>query len=186
MVCKITSTSPGRHTRARRRGLTLVEMLVSMGIAGIVFAAVAQMLFFSGRNMASLYNYVDLDYRSNHGLKIMSKEIREASLVTAATSYSISLQDSDGLPLSYAWNSGTKSLTRTKNGTTDKLLMDCDSLTFSIFQRNPVNGAFDQYPVAVATNAKVVQVSWICSRKVLGTLINSESVQSAKFVIRKQ
>jgi hypothetical protein len=73
------------------------------------------------------------------------------------------------------------------NGTKRTLLDHCDFLDFQIFQRNRVGGSYDQYPVTINESAaKIVQVSWICSRSLIGSLINSESVQSAKIVIRKQ
>jgi hypothetical protein len=116
----------------------------------------------------------------------VSKDIRQANNVASATSTSLVLNDSDNTPLEYTWNSGAKTLTRTKGGVSTNLLLDCEFFQFSLYQRNPIGGTYDQYPAATATNAKLVQVSWVCARKVLGTLRNSESVQSAKYVIRKE
>jgi hypothetical protein len=46
---------------------------------------------------------------------------------------------------------------------------------------------FEQFPTsAAAGNCKLVSVSWICSRSILGSRLNTESVQTAKIVIRKQ
>ena len=39
---------------------------------------------------------------------------------------------------------------------------------------------------ASATNCKVVQVTLLCSRSLLGTKANNATMQSAKIVIRKQ
>jgi hypothetical protein len=73
------------------------------------------------------------------------------------------------------------------NNTTTVLLKDCDFLDFQVFQRNSVNGTYDQYPATLDDTAvKLVQVSWVCSRRLIGNLLNTESVQSAKIVIRKQ
>jgi hypothetical protein len=77
-------------------------------------------------------------------------------------------------------------LTRTRNGVVKALLSGCDSLSFTIAQRNPVNGSYDVYPAATATTAKVVNVSWNCSRTVLGFKANTENVQTARIVIRRQ
>ncbi|MBI4659259.1 MAG: hypothetical protein HY735_10495, partial [Verrucomicrobia bacterium] len=55
-----------------------------------------------------------------------------------------------------------------------------------IYQRNPIGGTYDQYPTGAASTCKLVQLRWICSRKILGVAKNTESVQSAKVVIRKQ
>ena len=73
------------------------------------------------------------------------------------------------------------------NGAQRALLEGCDYLDFQIFQRTSIAGVYDQYPVtADEAAAKIVQISWVCSRSLIANLINSESVQSAKIVIRKQ
>src|SRR5436190_7030014 len=69
-------TSRTRHN-ARRSGMTLVELLVAIGISGLVFVALGTMIFFSGRSYASLANYVDLDNKSRQALDVMSKEFRQ-------------------------------------------------------------------------------------------------------------
>jgi Tfp pilus assembly protein PilW len=180
MDCRITSTD------RQCAGLTLAETLVAVGIGSIVLTAVVQLIVFSGRSFSSMLNYVDLDDRSNRTLERMSRDIRQANNVASATAISLVLNDADNTPLEYIWNSTAKTLTRTKGGVSTTMLRDCEFLQFSIYQRNPMPGAYDYYETAIASNAKMVQVSWVCARKVLGTLRNSESVQSAKFVIRKQ
>ena len=69
------------------------------------------------------------------------------------------------------------------------LLTECTFLQFGTFQRN-TTPSLDNAFVPVATSqpnlCKVVQLTWICSRKILGKSVNTESVQSAKVVIRKK
>jgi hypothetical protein len=161
-------------------------MLVSVAVGGLVLGVVAQIIYFSGRSLAAILNYVDLDHKSDQTLSLMSKEIRQANSLLAATSGSITLQDADGTNLQYVYDEGQRKLSRIKGGVTTVLLTECDYLVFSTYQRNPIASSYDQYPVATPGTCKLIQVTWICSRKVLGTQVNSESVQSAKFVIRKQ
>ena len=59
------------------------------------------------------------------------------------------------------------------------------NLGFTSLFRNPVGGSVDQYSTTDPALCKVVQLSWTCSRKVLGKKSTTESVQSAKVVIRK-
>jgi len=177
---------PGASAWRRCAGMTLAEMMVAAAIGSIVLTAVAQLMLFSSRSFAAMLNYVDLDDRSNRTLQRMSRDIRQANSVAAASTTSIVLNDADNTPLDYTWNGASKTLTRTKSGVSTNLLFDCEFLQFSLYQRNPIGGGYEYYPAATATNAKMVQVSWVCARKVLGTMRNSESVQSAKFVIRKQ
>src|SRR5881296_4036723 len=76
-----TNTTFRTH-KARRSGMTLVELLIAVGISGMIFVAVGMMIFFSGRSYAALANYVDLDSRSRGALDRMSKEIRQVDCVT--------------------------------------------------------------------------------------------------------
>jgi len=66
------------------------------------------------------------------------------------------------------------------------LLSECDYLQFGIYQRNTISNTYDQFTTANPTTCKVVQLEWICSRKILGARLNTESVQSAKIVIRRK
>lgn len=165
-----------------------MELMVATAISSVVAVGVAAMMFYSGRSFAAIANYVDLDHRSRMALDIMSREIRQANRLTSYTSTSLTFEDYDGAPLSYTYDPDAKTLTRNKNGTPDSkpLLEECDFLQFSIYQRNPVAGTYDQYPTATASTCKLVQLNWVCSRKIFGVPKNTESVQSAKVVIRKQ
>ena len=186
--------------------MTLVELLIAIGISGMVFVVVGMMIFFSGRSYAALANYVDLDNKSRQSLDVMSKEIRQVDAVigigTATLSSGkvvtnqlvVSGKEADGSPYtntySYSPGSSDKALTRNKVGglypgrTT--LLTGCTYLNFGMFTRVPKDGTLDQFDAADYTTCKVVQIDWICSRKIFNQSDNTESVQSAKIVIRKK
>ena len=182
MVFKSTST------KNRRRGLTLVELLVAVAISGIVLAALASLMFYTGRSYAAMANYVDLDAFSRNALDQMSREIRQTTKLTAATATSLTFEDHDGSTLEYKYDPDERTLRRYRNGVADgdPLLEECDYLHFGIFQRNPVAGTYDQYPAATPETCKLVQLRWLCSRDLIADNFNTESVQSAKIVIRKQ
>jgi len=76
-------------------------------------------------------------------------------------------------------------LSRSKGASTSALLTECDSLSFSVFQRNPTND-FNAVSTTNATLVKLIQLNWKCSRTIFKSKVNTESVQSAKIVIRKQ
>src|SRR5205085_10638902 len=103
--------------------------------------------------------------------------------VTACVSNRLEVSYHDA-PLVYQFDANEKALKEIWQGKTKIVLDGCDAFTFSMFQRNPVEGSYDQYPATLDVNtAKIVQVSWICSRHLINNLINSESIQSAKIVI---
>ena len=181
MVFKPTSTR-----RAGLRAFTLPELLVSIGIGSIVLGGVASMVSYTGRSFASMINYVDLDRKSRNALDVMTREIRQTTQLNAFATNRLDFMDWDSGTLSYVYDSAGRTLTKTKGGTNTVLLTECDVLTFAVYQRNPVAGTYDQYPTATATNTKLVQVTWTCSRQILASKVNTESVQTAKIVIRKQ
>src|SRR6266498_3896157 len=204
MDCTITSLTRMPH-KVRCAGLTLVEMLVAIGISGIVFVAVGMMIFFSGRSYAALANYVDLDNKSRSALDQMSKEIRQVDCVTnSATATLPSGQvvtnrivlrgtETDGTTtytLTYDYNPTNKTLVRTKVGGSypgsKTLLTGCTYLNFGMYQRVPIDGTLEQFDAADYATCKVVQLDWICSRKIFKDTDNTESIQSAKVVIRKK
>ncbi len=182
MVFRTTSTKPAEQ------GFTLAEMMIASAVTSIFALAIASLMYYSGRSFAAIANYVELDHHSRIALDTMSREIRQTSQLTTNTATRLTFQDYDGGTLSYVYDSAAKILTRSKNGVADAqpLLTECDFLQFSIFQRNSVEGTYDQYPTATAATCKLVQLSWICSRKIFGIPKNTECVQSAKIVIRKQ
>jgi hypothetical protein len=116
----------------------------------------------------------------------LTRDLRGCNRVTACSSSQLVIEDSDGISITYAFSSGTKTLTRTKAGSVRTLLEGCDTLTFAIAQRNPINGTYNVYPAATPATAKVVNVSWNCSRQILGHTANTENVQTARIVIRRQ
>ena len=97
----------------------------------------------------------------------------------------LTLVDVDGADMKWDYDATKKTLTQTKSGVNKVLLTECDSLQFSFYQRNPVGGSYDQYPVAAKDTTKVIQIQWTCSRQILGKKSHTESVRSAKIVLRK-
>ncbi len=169
--------------------MSLVELMVGLTVGLVILAVVGSVLLWSSRSFAAIANYADLDNASRNALDTMTRDIRQVNGLSGFTTNKVTFTDSDGTPLIFTFNSVAKTLVRTKNGEDKTLLRDCDALTFSIYQRNLIGGTYDQFPVANNdfTTCKLVQVSWVCSRKLLPTvLINTESIQTAKIVIRNQ
>src|SRR5436190_23954413 len=185
MDCTITSTP----NKARRQAMTLVETLIATGVGSIVMAAVLALFLFSARSFAALANYVDLDNKSRNALDTMSSDIRQADFLKSYQTNQLVFQTTDTtntLDLTYFYDSGATTLTRTLGVRSTVLLTNCTSLNFGIFARNPLGGQWDTYSNGVVSNCKLVQLTWVCQRSILGGRIaNTESVQSAKVVMRK-
>ncbi len=160
--------------------------MVSTAVSILVLAIVVPLSIYTGRNFAGLANYVELNASSVCALDQMTKDIRQAvSLGNYATNQLTFLMGSNVSSLTYTYDPSNQTLVRQQGTDSKTLLTGCDSLQFSIYQRSPIPGTYDQYPTANATNCKVVTVSWVCSRTILGSRVNTENEQTAKIVIRK-
>lgn len=191
MDCNHTFINSGALRRTS--GMTLMEVVVAMGIGLVVLAVVGSLSLWSGQSFAAMANYADLDNASRNALDRLTSQIREVQGLISYTETNnlkeLALLDSDGQPLYFRYDPATATLSKVKSGNSEVLLRDCTTLNFNLYQRNNVSNTFNQYQVAQGTNAsltcKVIQVNWICTRKLFPTeLINSESVQTAKIVIR--
>jgi hypothetical protein len=177
--------------------MTLVETMVGLGIGSIAIAAVMVLGFFSARSFAALANYVDLDSKSRKALDTMTKDIREVdslqNYLTNQLTFQGTTTNGAAYTLTYTYDSAGKTLTRTKGGQPATTLLDgCTYMAFDIFQRCPSNGIYGNFPTADPSQpgytgkCKLVQLTWVCSRSILGKTANTESVQSAKVVIRRK
>ena len=88
--------------------------------------------------------------------------------------------------LAYHWD-GSNYVTYTNGSDYGILLSNCISCRFDIYLHTPSNGTTMTFWSAYSSNcplAKVVVVNWICRRTNYATLMDSESVQTAKIVLR--
>jgi Tfp pilus assembly protein PilW len=180
MDCKITFIS------SRISGATLVEVMISAALSSLLLLAVAAFSLYGAKSCAAVGNYSDLEMQSRLALDRMSQRIRQSRAVVAFTSTSLRLKDADGTALDFSYDPKARTLVEVGNGTTKVLLKGCDYVRFEVFQRNPVAGSYDAYPIGTPGTGKLVQLTWVCSRTLLGARLNTETVQSAKVVIRKR
>ena len=199
MECTITSTAQRINTR--KGGFTVIEFLVATALSIIVLSAIVSYGIFSTRSVRAIGNFVVLDMNSRNTLDTMSRDIRQADGCStnsgqfASTNLTLLMTDPNSgtnYTINYNYSAALGTLTRTYTSSTNVqasvLLTNCSSFTFSYFQRNPSNGVWDAYPVDPARpdECKLVQMSWVCGRTVLGSMVNADSIESAKVVIRKE
>lgn len=183
MECNATSLTKRRRTS----GVTLIEVLIGMGISGMLLSALAAFIFFSGKSFAAIFNYADLDRQSRNALDEMIYKVRQADELVSFQPHEVVFSVYGTNELRYKYSSEEKTLLETFQGLEKVLLTECDDFAFSMFQRNSEEGTYDQFPATLTNNvAKLIQVNWTCSRKILGARVNTESVQSAKVVLRNQ
>ncbi len=185
--------SEGQPVRARRGGrnhsssaFTIIEVMVASALGLLGCLAIMLLTVFSSRSFIAIANYVHMDERSQLALDKMSLEIRQTRRLIEFTPTALTFQDADNNPLRFHFDEKGRQLLRIQGGVTNVFLNDCDALQFSKFQRTPISNSFDAYQTANVTNTKLVQVTWTCSRKILGAKMNTESVQSSKICIRNR
>src|SRR4051812_34604246 len=169
--------------RPKTIGFTLVELVVAVGISCLVFAAAGLTSIFTARSFLAMGNYADLDKASRNALDIMSRDVRQTKRLTAYQTNMLTFTDYDDATLIFRWKPDAGTMTREKNGEIKVLLTGCDYLNFGISQRNPSN-AFNFFATTNLSIVKLIDVSWNCSRQNIQQRLNTESVQTAKIVVR--
>src|SRR5258706_3386865 len=174
MVCKNTFTKS--HQTA---AFTLTEVMVSSALALLALTALTMFSFFSSRSFAAISNYVLLNQHSELALDKMSREIRQSHRLTAFSTNAFTFLDANSNTVQYIYSSPLRSLLRVSGGVTNAYLANCDSLTFYMYQHTPMSNSFDCYLPAYVTNARLIQVKWSCSSKILGVKANTENMESS-------
>ena len=171
MDCKLTSLSK-KHSA----GVALADMLIGLGLGVLLVTTLTVVNIYYLKTLAALENYMNMNNQSRQALDIMTKDIRQANSLVNKSATSLTLQV-DGTNVTYSYDSARRELTR--SGRNRPLLANCDYWRNDFFDRNMGTNV-------TAANCKVIQLTWLCSGKVLGRKINTADVQSAKIVIRKQ
>ena len=172
------------RARCRRAGFTLVEVLIASALSLVLAAILALFFFYSLRSFAAMTNYADMNQRSQLALDKMAKDVRQARSLTAYTTNSLTFLDVNNNSLQYTFNPTKGTLARVSGGVTTTFLTNCDSLQFWIYQHTPISNTFDCYAPASVSSARVIQMTWHCSRKIMGSKSTTESVESATLSLR--
>ena len=179
MVCKPTSC-------LSRGGFTVTELLVGMSVGLMAVAAACALFLFASQHFAAITNYMTLADTSKTALARMSRDIRMARSLTSCSATRLTLLDMNGHQLQFVYNPTNKTLSEITQTSRINLLENCDSFSFSVFQRTPVPGSYSLYPTTDTNTSKVIQAQWSCSRRLKGSLGNSEGQVSARIVMRNR
>jgi hypothetical protein len=173
---------------------TLAEMMVATGVFSISGLALATIFLFCIRSFAAMTNYAVLDKANRHAMDILTQEIRQAQKVISyssnSTSTSLGIVNGSGVNVTYTFDASKQQFIR-NDGNSTILLTNCNLVAFGLYQRPPESNSFDMYPLNTTSNwqtqVKTIQLTWKTSMNICPTAqINSEDVQTASIVIRKQ
>lgn len=169
---------------------SLIEMMFAATIFTVVGGAVGTAYMFSLRSFQALSNYSKLDEENREAVDRISRELREATTIqTPPDGYQKSqlvFLDCNGKRITYSFNRYSQTLTRTSNSVVTVLLTNCSLINFNLGTRAVANN-YMYYTNSDPNHAKIVDLTWKTSKTVGGrTFINSENIQTARIVIRKQ
>jgi prepilin-type N-terminal cleavage/methylation domain-containing protein len=176
------------HNRGSR-GFTLVEMMVGVAIGCLLLAAVATLYVFSMRSFGAMANYSDMNERSRYASDLISRDIRCCTKVDDATTPTkLVLVGPDTVSkTTYMYDPDKLTLNRIQGTDTKILLSGVDSVNFALYERPDVGAYYEVIPqTSVAAYAKLVSFQWSCSRKLVGSVNNSESLEAAMVEIRNK
>ena len=160
-----------------------MEMIIALGLVTILGVALAMATMFASRTFEATGIYADISRANRQTLDLMTRDIRQAKVLTSYATNALVFSDLTNGTFSYQWDPNAARLTRVYNGQTQVLLTHCTYLGFRVSQRNPSNN-FTFWPADHATNAKLIEVTWICSRHIFGQKANAETIQRALISIR--
>lgn len=177
-------------------GFTLVEVMVAMAVATLLFGSIVALGMYTARSFNMIGNYVDLDAQSRNTADVLGREIRDSSdLIAFSTNNPAYLKltnDTIGQSITITYYKDHSTLVLSKAGATTKttqtLLTHCDSWTFSLFNRAPdiTSDSISFYAATNANTCKVINMSWRCSRTIFGSPLTTVSVQTAQIMLRNK
>jgi hypothetical protein len=176
-------------TKSRRAAFTVMEMLVGVSVGMLVLAAVGTFFLFSLRSFGSLANYTDLNSKDRYAGDLLTRDIRNAISVVSSTANQLVLQPPPAggtNRLTYTYDATARTLTRTDSSSSKTLLTGVASCAFTIYQRPTTNVTYGVFPSGSVSTAKLVAYQWSCTRHLVGSRSESESVQTGKVSIRNE
>jgi Tfp pilus assembly protein PilW len=184
-ISSTRAKSPRAATLRACGAFTVLEFLFAMVLGGGIITVIVALSIYTGIDFACLANYADMESSAMNAMELVTREIRSANGVTALHTNSITLSTDTGVPVTYSYSSGTRTLTRLQGGVSTVILRECDALQILAYQRTPIKGSFDQYSASTDTNqVKALFVTWTCSRAIMGKKLTSDSASAGKVVMR--
>jgi Tfp pilus assembly protein PilV len=185
------------RSRSGSNGFSLVELAVTLGIGSIVLVVLGMLSFYGLQSFFVMGNCAALDDKSRLASNQITREMRQATRVVR---YDVKPEGKllvltnslEGYSVEYFWDAETRTVSCNKTDQSPSIcLSDCDVWNASFFQNFPV--ASMSSPYLSATNgvgtldlnqARIVSLSWKCSRPVAVSKTRTESAHTFRVALR--
>jgi prepilin-type N-terminal cleavage/methylation domain-containing protein len=180
------------------RGFTLLEVLISSALAGVVMIAVLSSFLFIGRNLSRLASHQALESESRKALAYIRKDFTLAQAVksgTTPTSSTVTLVVPSG-EITYTYDSVARRVRRQANfgATQDSYLLqntqcECTSFTFSYYTTGDAAPTDQVTPTTyVPYSIKQIQVAFVVESPSTWTSDRRTRLESisSRFLIRNR
>ncbi|MEY3608818.1 MAG: hypothetical protein RLZZ447_1606 [Verrucomicrobiota bacterium] len=179
-------TSTRWPARKHRRGFTLAEILVALGLSAGVLGAILTSFIFLTRTGLRVELYNDMERQARAALELFARDTREASAITWNSVHSVTLIV-DSRTITYSHTAG--SFTRTDNSGAKVLIT---GITHFAFKGYSITGA--ELPSIGTTTSlanaaawtKQLQISLQSSRAPGDTATATHQVLSARYILRNK
>jgi len=186
----MTSTTPSPTDR-RRRGMTLVEVMVSVVLSSMILSGVLSTTLMIGRAGLAVRNYADMTAQARKGLEQFAQDTRQASEIVWNSASSVTLTV-DSTSVTYAYSSTLGTFTRTIGTASTTLISGVSSFQFIGYTITgvDVSGANDLSTAAGRTAAakvtKQMQISLTITRTSVVSASVTNAVLSARYTLRNK
>lgn len=181
---------PSAQTQGHRGAFTLLELMMAVFVAFLLTGAVISLIIFTARSFVMIGNYTDMDSASRNAIDVVSREIRDSSdLLDYGSNFLYFTNATAGTATRITYDPNNRTLTVQKTGEgTRTYLTQCDKWGYSLYNRVPIitSNNVEFYPTTDKKQVKLINLSWTCSRPVLGSKLNTEIVLTAQVVMRNK
>jgi len=187
----------GQRSRRGARGFSLAELAVSLGIGSIVLVVLGMLSSYGLQSFLVMGNCAALDDKSRLASDQITRELRQATQVVR---YDVQPEGKllvltnglEGYSVEYFWNAENRTVTCDKTEEPQSIcLSDCDTWDATFFQNVPQASmscpylpATNQFGILNLNEARIVSLSWRCSRPVAVSKARTENAQTLQVALR--
>jgi prepilin-type N-terminal cleavage/methylation domain-containing protein len=177
----------GQEHRARRlrAGFSLVEVMVAATLSAIILTGILTTFVFFGKSGMRMIRYTDMEANAREALGRFAQDARQAQDAAWLSSQSLRLTV-DTVPVTYTYNSGAKTLTRTVGGATEVLVRSISGFQFTAYtvDMNAVN--LQGNLATAASSTKMVQMDIDLASNSTAAGLATSQILSARYVLRNK